>query len=86
MLRNPIEEIREQAGLGREQLAMTLGSTYTCIYRLEMGHVAKVQPEILEALGQMGYDAIQVERNYEAWRSERRDQGREKLKEALTHQ
>jgi len=67
---NPINRIRNERDLTQQELAILADVSINTVRNAEKGLTSELNEQILEAVGELGYEKESVEQNYETWRRE----------------
>ena len=65
---NPIKQVREKAGLTRNELSKVAGVGYSTIASLEKGRQNSINENVLQALEQLGQEPDKLKAEYEQYR------------------
>ena len=66
---NPIIELRQELNLTRADLTQVLGISYSQVYALEVGTVARPSRKTLQRIALLGRDPERLEKQYQVWRA-----------------
>jgi len=85
MDRSPLTQVREALGLSRTDAAATLGVSYRALWGAE--HAGEpIPPAARQALGELGVDVAQLEREQAEWFAERAAQLRQDLRARIAQE
>lgn len=67
-MRNPVDHIMEHAGVNDREFSLAIGVPHVVVWRARKGMTKTINPEILTALEELGYDPAIIQAEYQKWR------------------
>ena len=78
-MRNPVDHIMSTHQVNDREFSLAVGVPHVTVWRVRKGMTKTINPEILKALEEMGYDAGIIQEEYQKWREEQSAEMKKRL-------